>query len=81
MAESGLIKTGDCVWFASFYEASERGEKKQANGSITRVDWPNKQVCVLHEHQDGSSEVTWLELSDLWGNWNTGYNCWMLWNY
>ena len=75
------IRKGDCVWFASFYNALERGEQKQPNGEISRIDWANKQVCVMHTHQDGTLEITWLDFSELWGNWSVGYSCWMLWEY
>lgn len=75
------IKTGDCVWFASFYHALEAGQQKQPNGHISRIDWGNRQVCVLHKHQDNTSEATWLEFSDLNGNWDQSYNCWMMWDW
>ncbi len=73
-------RKGDCVWFASFYEALESGQQKQPNGMILRIDWANQQVCIQHIHQDHSSEVTWLEFDELYGTWSVGYNCWMLWN-
>lgn len=67
-------RVGDNVW----YEHRHQIEGKHPNGTITRVNWEDKDVCVVFT--DGGHKF--FEFDDLYGNWQEeragGQGIWML---